>query len=130
MTVCEVSSASGPPLPTTRPGVATPAQLTAMRSSPSSPARVDRRLHLRLVAHVGRDERAPALALSSSASASPGEDREVDDDDGGAVGGRRRAVAPPRPEAPPVTRATVDVVDLQGRLFRSVVVVSRERAGG
>ena len=56
MTVLNVSSESGPPRPTTRPGVAMPAQLTAMRSSPSCVGALDRCLDLGLVAHVGGDE--------------------------------------------------------------------------
>ena len=45
-----------------------------------------------------------------------------------ALAGSRRTVAAPRPEAPPVTRATV-VLDLQGVSFRWGGAVRRSAAG-
>ena len=50
------SSGSTPRLPTTRPGVATPAQLTAARSMPKSPAAADRPYDIVLVAHIPADQ--------------------------------------------------------------------------
>ena len=130
MTVLNVSSASGPPRPMTRPGVATPAQLTAIRSSPSSRGAVDRGLHLRLVAHVGGDEDGTALALGVELvdERRGGGALEVDDDDGRAVGDE--AAGGGAAEAGAATGDDGDGgrVQLHGRPFGRRRVAVRQRA--
>src|SRR6478736_8369833 len=110
MTVLNVSSESGPPRPMTRPGVATPAQLTAMRSSPRAVARS-------IAACTWDSSRTSAATktalpsrrpLSSSTSAGAAEASRSMMTTVAPSATRRRAVAPPRPEPPPVMTATVD----------------------
>ena len=79
------ASASGPLRPTTRPAVPTPAQVTAMRSSPSDRAASTAAWTEPLVADVGRHEPDPLAQLLGQRRARRG--RQVDDDDLRAVGG-------------------------------------------
>ena len=80
MTFWKSSSGSGPRLPTTRPGVPTPAQLTAIAQRPELARCVDRRLHLGLVAHVGGHEARAVAELCGQLRAGGG--GQVEDDHG------------------------------------------------
>ena len=71
ITVRKSSSGKTPRLPITRPGVATPAQLTATRSGPSAGRRVDAGLDLLLVADVGGDEAHPVTQTGRQLDARP-----------------------------------------------------------
>src|SRR6476661_3522495 len=108
MTSANCSSGNGPRLPTTRPGVPTPAQLTTIRSVPSSRA-------TSIAAWTCASSRTSvatnrARSPSSLASDSPGEDGRSRMTTAAPSACRRRTVASPTPLAPPVTRATVESV--------------------
>src|SRR6476620_204180 len=133
MTLRNVSRSSGPFLPTTRPGVPTPAQLTTTRRSPSSLATSiaacnwawsrtsdgARRawspssLATSIAACTWASSRTSAGAKrawspSSSARAFPLEEGRSTMTTEAPPSCRRRTVASPRPDAPPVTSATVE----------------------
>jgi hypothetical protein len=98
------SSGNGPFLPTVRAAGPMPAQLTAMRRVPSSPARS--RASVTSSGEVTSPALNRAASPSSLATSAP-------DDEGRSSSTTlpppvtiRRAVASPRPDAPPVTSAT------------------------
>ncbi len=106
------ASGSGPLRPTTRPAVPMPAQFTVIRSSP-----IDRAASTAAWTEpssrtsVGTNRtRSP----SSSASAAPGDDSRSTMTTCAPSAASRRVVAPPRPDAPPVTSATVVSVIRKG----------------
>src|SRR5664279_3316123 len=112
MTSWKSSRAIGPSLPTTRPGVPTPAQVTTIRRSPSSVAAAIAActwVWLRTSAAQKR-----ARSPSSVARASPGEDGRSTMTTAAPPSCSRRVVASPRPEAPPVTSATVETLICKG----------------
>src|SRR5450631_1427603 len=115
MTFRKSSRFIGPFLPTTRPGVPTPAQLTATRSSPSSWATA-------IAACTWASSRTSAaqnrtLAPSSSARALPVDEGRSMMTTAAPPSCSRRVVASPRPEAPPVTSATVETLICKGFLL-------------
>src|SRR5450631_1846002 len=115
MTFRKSSRFIGPFLPTTRPGVPTPAQLTATRSSPSSWATA-------IAAPTWVSSRTSAaqnrtLAPSSSARAWPGDEGRSMITTAAPPSCSRRVVASPRPDAPPVTSATVESLICKGFLL-------------
>ena len=126
MTVLKCSSGSGPPRPMTRPGVATPAQLTAIRSSPSSVARstaactcASSRTSAATKRHCPRARR----ELLDERRAGGG--REVDDDDGRAVGGEAAGGGAAEAGAAAGDEGDGGRVQLHGRTFRASVVSGR-----
>src|SRR5450631_502746 len=115
MTFRKSSRFIGPFLPTTRPGVPTPAQLTTTRKSPSSWA-------AEIAACTWLWSRTSAaqkrtLSPSSLARVSPGDEGRSTMTTAAPPSCSRRVVASPRPEAPPVTSATVETLICKGFLL-------------
>src|SRR5664279_5303913 len=112
MTFRKALRSMGPFLPTSRPGVPTPAQLTTIRRSPSSWAAA-------IAACTWASSRTSVaqkrtLAPSSAARASPGDEGRSMMTTAAPPSCSRRVVASPRPEAPPVTSATVEALISKG----------------
>src|SRR4051812_5156169 len=125
----KASSGSTPERPTTRPAVATPAQLTTTRNGPRASARSSAaEIAASSVTSAGAKTAASPIAAAACSRSPPGRSTTTTFAPAAAS---RVAVARPRPEAPPVTRATASLISMgsvsqRGRGRQRCV---RQRAG-